>query len=38
MSGSECIKVMIRCRPINKMELGRGNYSTVTINHERAEI
>ena len=35
---SECIKVMIRARPLNKSEKDRGNHSIVTVNHERNEI
>ena len=37
-NSSECIKVMIRCRPLNKSEKDRGNHSIVNVNHERSEI
>ena len=35
---NECIKVMVRTRPLNKSELNRGNKSIITVNHERNEI
>ena len=38
MSNNECIKVMVRCRPMNKNEISRGNKSIVKVNHEKNEI
>ena len=29
MSNNECIKVMVRSRPLNKSEKERGNFSVV---------
>ena len=35
---NECIKVMIRCRPLSTSELNRKNYSIIEVIHERNEI
>ena len=35
---NECIKVMVRARPLNKSELNRGNTSIIRVNHDRNEI
>ena len=35
---NECIKVMVRCRPLNKSEKERGNTSIIQVNHQRNEI
>ena len=38
MSNSECIKVIVRCRPMNKSEISRGNTKIILVNQERSEI
>lgn len=38
MSSNECIKVMVRCRPLSDTEKGRKNYSIITVKHDRNEI
>ena len=38
MSNSECIKVMIRVRPLNKKENERGNKSIVNVSENKNEI
>ena len=38
MSSSECIKVMVRVRPLNKDELNRKNISIINVNQEKGEI
>ncbi len=35
---NECIKVAIRCRPINKTEIQQGHTKIVNINKARGEI
>ncbi len=38
MAITECIKVMVQVRPLNKHELARNNYSITSINQEKGEI
>ena len=35
---NECIKVMVRCRPLNQDEKKRNNIRIVEVSHERNEI
>jgi kinesin family protein 3/17 len=38
MKGGECVKVAMRCRPLNKTEMGDGRQVIIQISPSRGEI